>query len=287
MFFDSHCHLDRIDLEHFGGSFAQLVQQISEQKVTQMICISVELKDFAAMQELIKPYPGIYCSVGVHPDYEDTEEPDIDTLVTLAQQNKVVAIGETGLDYIQDNEYQWQRERFRVHIAAAKHTQLPLIVHTRQAQADTINILQQEQASDVGGVLHCFTEDWAMAKQAIDLNFYISISGIVTFKQAKNVHEMAKKIPDDRLLIETDSPWLAPTPYRGKTNFPGYVPLVAQHLAELRGTSIEHIAEITYANAAKLFNVQANKASLTSCTPPAISMASTPSAIPSRTIAAD
>ena len=255
MFFDSHCHIDRIDLDSFGGSFDKLMQQVSEQQVSQMVCISVELDDFEAMQTLIKPYPNIYCSVGVHPDYEEVREPNVETLVNLSKTDKVVAIGETGLDYIQDNEYTWQRDRFRIHIEAAKQTNLPLIIHTREAQKDTIDILKQESASDVGGVMHCFTEDWAMAKQAIDLNFYISISGIVTFKQAKNVHEMAKKIPDDRLLIETDSPWLAPAPHRGKTNYPGYVPLVAQHLAELRGTSVEHIAEITTHNAEKLFNI--------------------------------
>lgn len=255
MFFDSHCHIDRIDLESFGGSFDQLMKQVSEQNVTQMICISVELDDIDAMQKLIKPYPNIYCSVGVHPDYENSKEPDVETLVALSKQTNVVAIGETGLDYIEDNEYGWQRDRFRTHIAAAKQTKLPLIVHTREAQKDTIDILQQENAADVGGVLHCFTETWEMAKQAIELDFYISISGIVTFKQAKNVHEMAKQIPDDRLLIETDSPWLAPTPHRGKTNYPGFVPLVAQHLAELRGTTVEHIAEITRINAQKLFKV--------------------------------
>lgn len=256
MFFDSHCHIDRIDLATFGGSFDQLMQQVNEQQVTEMVCISVNLEDFDAMQALIKPYPNIYCSVGVHPDYENAREPDVDTLVHLSKADNIVAIGETGLDYIQDNEYQWQRDRFRVHIEAAKQTQLPLIIHTREAQKDTIDILKQENAADVGGVMHCFTEDWAMAKQAIDLGFYISISGIVTFKQAKNVHEMAKQIPDDRLLIETDSPWLAPAPHRGKTNYPGYVPLVAQHLAQLRSTSVEHIAEITRYNAQQLFNTE-------------------------------
>lgn len=259
MFFDSHCHIDRIDLASFDGSFEQLLQQVSEQQVTHMLCISVKLEDYAAMQALVEPYPNIFCSVGVHPDYEQCQEPDVETLVKLAKGQNVVAIGETGLDYIQhsdaNDDFEWQRTRFRVHIEAAKQTQLPLIIHTREAQKDTIDILQQEQASDVGGVMHCFTEDWAMAKQAIDLGFYISISGIVTFKQAKNVHEMAKQIPDDRLLIETDSPWLAPTPHRGKTNYPGYVPLVAQQLAELRGSTVEHIAEITRHNAAKLFNV--------------------------------
>lgn len=255
MFFDSHCHIDLIDLKSFGGSFEQLMQQISEQKVSQMLCISIELDDFDAMQSLIKPYPNIYCSVGVHPNYAETREPDVATLLKLSKGEKVVAIGETGLDYIQDNEYEWQRDRFRVHIAAAKQAKLPLIIHTREAKIDTIDIMKQEKADDVGGVMHCFTEDWAMAKQAIDLNFYISISGIVTFKQAKNVHEMAKQIPDDRLLIETDSPWLAPAPYRGKTNYPGYVPLVAQSLAKLRGTNVEHIAEITTYNAQQLFKV--------------------------------
>ncbi len=256
MFFDSHCHIDRIDLEQFNGSFDQLMQQVSAQNVTQMICISVELDDFEKMQSLVAPYPNIYCSVGVHPDYEESTEPDVATLVKLSKTPNIVAIGETGLDYIKPSDYTWQRDRFRVHIEAAKQTNLPLIVHTREAQKDTIDILKAENADQVGGVLHCFTEDWAMAKQAIDLNFYISISGIVTFKQAKNVHEMAKQIPDDRLLIETDSPWLAPVPHRGKTNFPGFVPLVAQELAKLRGVTVEHIAEITRQNAQMLFKTE-------------------------------
>ncbi|MBL7003488.1 MAG: TatD family hydrolase [Gammaproteobacteria bacterium] len=258
MFFDSHCHIDRIDLTQFENSFDVLMQKIAEQEVTEMVCISVNLEDYEKMQALIKPYPNIYASVGVHPDYEDAKEPDVDILVNLSKDKNIVAIGETGLDYIQPSEYEWQRDRFRVHIEAAKQAKLPLIVHTREAQKDTIDILKQHQAADVGGVLHCFTEDWAMAKQAIELNFYISISGIVTFKQAKNVHEMAKQIPDDRLLIETDAPWLAPVPYRGKTNHPGLVPYVAQHLANLRGTSVEHIAEVSRYNAQQLFKLKSS-----------------------------
>ena len=256
MFFDSHCHIDRIDLSGFNNSFEHLLEQTKQQQVSEMLCISVNLESFDAMCELTEPYAHIYRSVGVHPDYKKAQEPNVDELVNLAKRERIVAMGETGLDYIKEDEYDWQRERFRVHIEAAKQTNLPIIIHTREAQKDTIDIMRAESADQVGGVMHCFTEDYAMAKQAMDLGFYVSISGIVSFKQAKNVHEMAKQIPDDRLLIETDSPWLAPTPHRGKTNYPGYVPLVAQALAELRNTSVEHIAEITRYNAAKLFNIE-------------------------------
>lgn len=259
MYFDSHCHLDRIDLTDFDQSFDVLVAKTKQQNVNQMLCISVDLDSYPSMQEKIKNYPNIYASVGVHPDYKDAKEPTIEQLVKESKAKNVVAIGETGLDYIQpkgeSDDFKWQRERFVTHIEAAKLAQLPLIIHTRDAQKDTIDLLTSNRADSVGGVMHCFTEDWAMAKQAIELDFYISISGIVTFNQAKNVHEMAKKIPDDRLLIETDSPWLAPAPYRGKTNFPGWVTLVAKRLAELRNTSIEHIAEISRNNAEQLFRI--------------------------------
>lgn len=221
-----------------------------------MICISVKLETFDAMYQQIAPYPHIFCSVGVHPDYKNVQEPDVETLCRLAAKEKVVAIGETGLDYMNaETDRQWQRDRFVTHIKAARKTRLPLIVHTRAAKEDTLKLLSDHQAADVGGVMHCFTEDWEMAKQAIDMNFYISISGIVTFKQAENVREMAQKIPLHRLLIETDSPWLSPTPLRGKQNHPGRVALVAEKLAEIRGEAVTTIAHETRKNACKLFGL--------------------------------
>jgi len=256
MYFDSHCHLDRIDLAGFNDSFSDLLNDIQTEQVTRMVCISVNLESFNAMYDLITPYDYIYCSVGVHPDYKDITAPTVDGLCTLSEKEKVVAIGETGLDYIgSSSNMEWQRERFITHIEAARECQLPLIIHTRNARQDTLNLLREHKAHEVGGVLHCFTEDWAMAEQAIDLGFYISISGIVTFKQAIAVQEMARQIPEDRLLIETDSPWLSPVPHRGKVNHPGRVRHVAEKLAELRGTSLQILAKSTFENANRLFKL--------------------------------
>jgi TatD DNase family protein len=257
MYFDSHCHLDRIDLGEYDNNIDTLVNTIESSLVTRMVCISVNLETFDTMYQKISNYPQIFCSVGVHPGYEGVWEPSVDKLVSLSKKGKVVAIGETGLDYANmTGDLQWQRDRFAIHIEAAKISGLPLVIHTRKARKDTLNILHDRGASDVGGVMHCFTEDWEMARQAIDLNFYISISGIVTFNRASNVREMAKKIPLDRLLIETDSPWLSPAPFRGKQNHPGRVPLVAEKLAEIRQEDVETIARTTYDNANRLFNLQ-------------------------------
>lgn len=255
MFFDSHCHLDRIDLAEFNNDFDYLVKLTREHQVKEMVCICVNLESFDDMYRKIQPKDDVFATVGVHPDYKDVQEPTVAELVTLADQKKIVAIGETGLDYLHTEGPEWQRNRFRVHIEAALESDKPLVIHTRQAKKDTIDILKEHRGEQVGGVMHCFTEDWEMAKQAIDLGFYISISGIVTFKQANNVREMAAKIPDDRLLIETDSPWLAPDPYRGKTNFPGHVRLVAKKLAEIRHTDVDTIAELTTHNARELFKL--------------------------------
>jgi TatD DNase family protein len=256
MYFDSHCHLDRIDLAGFNNSFSDLLNDIRAEQVTRMVCISVNLESFDSMYELIAPHDHIYCSAGVHPDYKDVTEPTVDGLCTLVEKDKVVAIGETGLDYIgTERNMEWQRQRFITHIAAARESKLPLIIHTRNARQDTLDLLRQHKANEVGGVLHCFTEDWAMAEQAIDLGFYISISGIVTFKQAIAVQEMARQIPAEKLLIETDSPWLSPVPYRGKVNHPGRVRHVAEKLAELRDTSLETLAKSTFENANRLFNL--------------------------------
>jgi len=255
MFFDSHCHLDRIDLAEFNDDFDHLLNLCREQRVNEMVCISVNLESFDVMYRKIEHQPEVYTTVGVHPDYKEAQEPTVKELVELSRKNKIVAIGETGLDYFHTDGPEWQRKRFRTHIEAALEVDKPLVIHTRQARKDTIDILKDHQAEKVGGIMHCFTEDWEMAKQAIELGFYISISGIVTFRQAENVREMASKIPDDRLLIETDSPWLAPDPYRGKTNYPGHIHLVAEKLAQIRNTTTESIAAITTQNARELYKL--------------------------------
>lgn len=255
-FFDSHCHLDRIDLADFDDDFARLLQTIEGEGVTRMICIGVTLESFEPMYRRIADCEQVYCTAGVHPDYEDVGEPDVETLCRLAEREKVVAIGETGLDYFHmSGDLDWQRRRFVTHVEAARECGLPLVVHTRDARDDTLGILREHGAADVGGVLHCFTESWEMARAAIELDFYISISGIVTFNQAQNVRDMAAKIPLERLLIETDSPWLSPAPFRGKPNHPGRVRLVAEKLAEIRGESVDEIAAATFANANRLFRL--------------------------------
>ncbi len=256
MFFDSHCHLDRIDLDDFDNDFDQLLQTIEGDGVTRMLCIGVNLESFEEMHQRIAAHDQIFCTAGVHPDYEDVQEPSVDTLCKLAERDKVVAIGETGLDYFhQSGDLDWQRQRFVTHIEAARACSLPLVIHTRDAREDTLALLRKHQAQEVGGVLHCFTEDWEMARAAIELDFYISISGIVTFHQAQNVRDMAQQIPLERLLIETDAPWLSPAPYRGKTNHPGRVRLVAEKLAEIRGESLETLARTTFQNANNLFDL--------------------------------
>lgn len=256
MLFDSHCHLDRIDLDDFENSFDQLLSTIASDDVTRMLCICVDLESFPAMHQRIAAHEHIFCTAGVHPDYENVQEPSIEKLCELAQLDKVVAIGETGLDYYhQSGDLDWQRARFVTHIEAARECGLPLVIHTRDAREDTLNLLRKHKAQEVGGVLHCFTENWPMARAAIELGFYISISGIVTFQQAQNVRAMARQIPLERLLIETDAPWLSPAPHRGKTNHPGRVRLVAEKLAEIRGESVETLARETFRNANKLFGL--------------------------------
>jgi TatD DNase family protein len=256
VFFDSHCHLDRIDLGDYDDDFDQLLAIIEAEGVTRMVCIGVTLESFDDMYRRIEECEQVFCTAGVHPDYEDIVEPDIERLCQLAERDKVVAIGETGLDYFhQSGDLDWQRERFVTHIEAARECGLPLVVHTRDARQDTLDLLRKHDAQKVGGVLHCFTEDWEMARAAIELGFYISISGIVTFQQAQNVRHMAQQIPLDRLLIETDAPWLSPAPYRGKPNHPGRVRLVAEKLAEIREQSVDSIASATYANANRLFGL--------------------------------
>ncbi|MET0087252.1 MAG: TatD family hydrolase [Sedimenticola sp.] len=254
MLIDSHCHLDRLDLGHFDNSFANLMEKTEEAGVGHILCVSIDLESYPSMLELVESYDNISVSVGVHPNDRDRREPEPEELVALAAHPKNVAIGETGLDYFRsEGDLQWQRDRFRRHIQAARLSNKPLIIHTRAAREDTIRIMEEEGASEAGGVMHCFTENWEMAKQALDLGFYISFSGIITFKNADDLREVVKKVPMDRLLVETDAPYLTPVPHRGKPNLPGYVVHVAECVAELKGLSAEEIAEITGDNFKQLF----------------------------------
>jgi TatD DNase family protein len=251
MLVDSHCHLNFPEL---AANLTNIRQAMQDNAVGHALCVSVTLPDFPAVLALAETYPNFYASVGVHPDYEDIEEPTVAGLVELAKHPKVIAIGETGLDYFRlTGDLEWQRNRFRTHIRAAIQSGKPLIIHTRNAAEDTLRIMREENASSVGGVMHCFTESLEVAEQAIDLGFYISFSGIVTFKNAVALKEVAKKIPLDRILVETDSPYLAPIPYRGKINQPSYVKHVAEEIAKLRESSFETISEATTANFFRLF----------------------------------
>mgnify|MGYP001826620619 FL=1 len=256
MLVDSHCHLDMLCPDQ--GALTPVLDEASRQGVQHMLCVSVSLERFEPMLELIEPYPQVSASVGVHPDGTDVLEPDVDQLVRLGQQARIVAIGETGLDYFRvEGDIEWQRERFRTHIRAARELNKPLIVHTRAAREDTLKIMAEERAADAGGVLHCFTEDWEMAQAAMDMNFYISFSGIVTFRNAQTLKDVARKMPVERMLVETDSPYLAPVPRRGKSNQPAYVRYVAEHVAELREESMEDVAAATTNNFYALFNTAA------------------------------
>lgn len=252
---DSHCHLDRLDLTIYGGELENALAHAKKQGVGHMLCACITLEDFPRVLEIAKIYPHISASVGLHPNDLVDKEPTAEDIMILARDEKVVAIGETGLDYFRtESDADWQRDRFRQHIRAAKEIGKPLIVHTRQAQEDTIQILKEERAESIGGVMHCFTEDWDMASQALDLNFYISISGIVTFKNAKQIQDVAKLVPLNRLLVETDSPYLAPNPFRGKSNEPAYVRNVAEFVAHLREMDVEDLARKTTENFFELFN---------------------------------
>ncbi|WP_423453705.1 TatD family hydrolase [Ottowia sp. VDI28] len=257
MFTDSHCHLNFPEL---AADLPAIRAAMAEAKVTRALCISTTMEEFPQVKALAETYDNFWATVGVHPDSEDVHEPSEDELVQAGALDRVVAIGETGLDYYQMEErkggrsiadMEWQRQRFRTHIRAARRASLPLVIHTRAASDDTLAILKEEGGGT--GVFHCFAETREVAQAALDMGFYISLSGIVTFKNARELHEVARIVPDDRLLIETDSPYLAPVPFRGKTNTPAYVPYVAARLAELRETSVEHIAECTSANFNRLF----------------------------------
>ena len=257
MFVDSHCHLDFPELSE---RLNEVLATMAAQQVSHALCISVLLEDFPRVLKLAHEHPHLYATVGVHPDQREVEKPSVERLVALAQDPKVVGIGETGLDYYWHKEAEaneWQRERFRVHIRAARACGKPLIIHTREAAADTLRLMQEEgaapSAGGPGGVLHCFTETWEMAEQALAMGFYISFSGIVTFKNAAALREVAQKVPLDRLLIETDAPYLAPAPHRGKTNEPGFVPYVAAEIARQKQLPLEQIAAITRENFFRLF----------------------------------
>lgn len=251
MFVDSHCHLDFPDL---AAQAPDILQRMQQNQVSHALVVSVNLPDWPGLMSLVNAHDNLFASVGVHPDYEDTIEPTVDDLVERAQSDKVIAIGETGLDYFRLSEpLEWQRERFRTHIRAACQAGLPLIIHTRNASEDTLRIMREEGADQYGGVMHCFTESWEVAQAAMAMNFYISLSGIVTFKKAQELHDLATRIPLDRLLIETDSPYLAPVPYRGKQNDPSKVIHVAEKIAELRGVPVAEIARQSTENFFKLF----------------------------------
>lgn len=253
MFVDSHCHLDFPDL---ASSLDELLANMQTNQVTHALCVGVNLENFPRVLALAESHSNLFASVGVHPDYEDTAEPEVEQLLKLADHAKVVALGETGLDYFRlKGDLDWQRERFRRHIRAARQCGKPLIIHTRAAAEDTLRIMEEEGAASVGGVMHCFTESWEIARRALDLNFYISFSGIVTFKNAAIIKEVAKKVPADRMLIETDSPYLAPVPHRGETNQPAFVRHVAEEIARLRETTLAEIAAVTTNNFFNLFKV--------------------------------
>lgn len=251
---DSHCHLDRLDLEPFDGKLEGALQNAREHGVEHMLCVCISMENREDVLNVARQHDFISASVGVHPNETDGQDPGIEELVKLAGDENVVAIGETGLDYFRsEGDLEWQRDRFRRHIAAAKQSDKPLIIHMRDATEDTLQVLREERADEIGGVMHCFVEDWETAKKALDLNFYISFSGIVTFKSAKELQEVARQVPADRYLVETDSPYLAPVPYRGKSNQPAWTRHVAEFIADLRGTNIDAVAEQTTNNYFSLF----------------------------------
>ena len=257
MFVDSHCH---INFEGLADRLPDVLDKMRAHAVTHALCVSVDLETLPSVLEIAEKYENVYASVGVHPDHEDMREPSVAELVELAKHPKVCAIGETGLDYYRLEgrslaDMEWQRDRFRTHIRAAHIAAKPLIVHTRSSAEDTLRIMEEERAGVPGGVMHCFTEPWDVAEKALAQNFHISLSGIVTFKNAKDVQEVARRVPIDRLLIETDSPYLAPVPYRGKPNEPAYVSYVGRFIAQLREAPEEAVAEATTDNFFRLFKI--------------------------------
>jgi TatD DNase family protein len=264
VYFDSHCHLNFPELR---GQLPEIRSRMQAAGVSEAVVVCTTLEEFPQVREVAGMDAQWWCSAGVHPDYHESknegmEEPTVERLLGLAADPKVVAIGETGLDYYWHKEERpgsldWQRERFRVHIRAARACGKPLIIHTRSASDDTLRLMREEGAEGAGGVMHCFTETWAVAQGALDMGFFISFSGIVTFKNAAELRDVAARVPLDRLLIETDAPYLAPVPHRGKTNEPSFVPHVARQIAELRGMTQEAVAELTRENARRMFKLAA------------------------------
>jgi TatD DNase family protein len=257
MFIDSHCHLSFPELK---ARLSDILAEMRDAQVEQAICICTQMEEFEAVHALAVEHPQLWSTVGVHPDTEDMREPDVAELVRLAARPKVVAIGETGLDYYRLNgrsidDMEWQRERFRTHIRAAKQAAKPLVVHTRSSAADTLRVLDEEGGDQAGGVFHCFTETAEVALAAVERGYYISFSGIVSFKNAQDLRDLASRLPLDRVLIETDSPYLAPVPFRGKTNSPAYVPHVARAVADAVGLPVPELAAITTANTRRLFKL--------------------------------
>jgi TatD DNase family protein len=251
MYVDSHCHLDFPELT---ARLPEVLANMAAADVEHALCVSVTLEDWPRVAELARAHLQLSASVGVHPDNSGVREPSVEDLVQLSRTEKIVAIGETGLDYFRaTGDMSWQRERFRTHIRAARESGKPLIIHTRAAAEDTLRIMREERAGEAGGVMHCFTEDWETAQAALDLGFHISISGIVTFKNAQDLQAIAKTIPLGRMLVETDSPYLAPVPYRGKTNEPAFVVHVAATVANLRQVPVQTIAAATTLNFHRLF----------------------------------
>lgn len=253
MFVDSHCHLDFPELR---DDLTGVLDAMREARVTHALCIGVEMDAWPKVHALALEHANLYASVGVHPDYEDLDEPTVDLLVSRAHEPKVVAIGETGLDYFRrSGDLEWQRRRFRTHIRAAREAKRPLVIHTRAAADDTIAIMREEHAEDAGGVMHCFTETFEVAKRAMDLGFHISFSGIVTFRNAQELKDVAKRVPLSRMLIETDSPYLAPVPHRGQRNEPAFVAHVGHEIAALRGIGVDEVARATSDNFFELFGI--------------------------------
>lgn len=255
---DSHCHLNQLDLTAFDGNLDNVMLEARAVGVKHCLCVCITSQDVPVLHKLVARYPNVSMSVGVHPNEVVSDPIDYEKLYELASSKACIAIGETGLDYYRtesDDTCELQRQRFREHIRVARELKKPLIIHTRQAAEDTLKIMQEEGADDIGGVMHCFSENWDIAQRALDLNFYISFSGIVTFKNAKILHDVAQKVPLDKMLIETDSPYLAPVPHRGKPNHPAWVQHVAQAISELRNVSYETIAHTTTENFYRCFHV--------------------------------
>ena len=256
MLVDSHCHLDRLDLDAYDGELAGALDSAAQQGVTALLCVGINLELLPAMLSLVEKQRRIFASVGVHPNEQKGIDPTVADLVAFASHPSVVAIGETGLDYFRSQgNLEWQRERFRTHIAAAHKLNRPLIIHSRDANEDTHAIINASGLPEAGGVMHCYTYDWVAAQKYLDLGLYISLSGIVTFANADSLREVAKKLPLNRMLVETDAPYLTPAPHRGKSNQPAYVRYVAEAIAELRGIELDQVAAATTSNFKQLFQV--------------------------------